>query len=143
MTGASMITLHLKNASPGQVLGEICRQANAQIRLNPPNLWSTHEWPAADIDIEDQPFWTAMKTLCKTWNLSPQNNGMDREMVIGEGACTMFGKWSSVSGPFLVSATYIHTNNSRDLNQPANVTRNCNVQIMVCPEPKMRVLQGS
>jgi hypothetical protein len=143
MTGASMITIHLKKASPGQVLSEICRQANAQIRLNPPNLWTTHEWTATDIDIEEQPFWAAMKSFCKTWNLAPVNNGMEREMVITEGTCTMFGKWSSVSGPFLVAATYIHTNNSRDLNQPANVTRNCNVQIMVCPEPKMRVLQGS
>ena len=48
-----------------------------------------------------------------------------------------------VNGPFLVSATNINRTNSVDLNQPNNIRRNCYIQFLVLPEPKLRVLHGS
>jgi hypothetical protein len=146
LTGTSYITIHLKKASPKQVFAELARQANSEMRPNPPNLWDAKSWPAVDIDIERQPFWVAMREICGKIGVSPQNNGMDRNMVIMDrnAAGRMWGEAPVVvSGPFLVVATYINRSNYVDLNQPQNIGRQCNVQLMVYAEPKMRVLQGS
>lgn len=146
LTGTSFITIHLKKASPKQIFAELARQANAEMRPNPPNLWDAKSWPLVDIDIERQPFWVAMREICGKIGVSPQSNGMDRSMVIMDrnAAGRMWGEAPVVvSGPFLVVATYINRSNYVDLNQPQNIGRQCNVQLMVYFEPKMRVLQAS
>jgi len=146
LTGTSMITLRLRGASPREAFAQLSRQAGADLRPNPPDLWDSRQWPAADIEIEHQPFWTALRELCSKFGVSPQNSGFSRDMVIAAGASghPLMGRAPQVvSGPFLVVATYIHANYSVDLNNPQNVNRNCNLQLMVCPEPKLRVLQGS
>src|SRR4051812_25190482 len=55
-TGASLITLHMKQAKPQEIFQEISRQASAQLRPTPVNLWEAKAWPAIDVDIERQPF---------------------------------------------------------------------------------------
>jgi len=144
-TGASLITLHMKKAKPAEVFAEISRQASADLRPSPANLWESKSWPATDIDLDRQPFWQAIGDVCNKFGLAPQNN-MANEMVIGERSAgpKLFGEAPSViSGPFLVGCGYINRSQSIDLNQAKNVRRNCTVQFMIYPEPKMRVLQGT
>jgi hypothetical protein len=145
ITGASLITLHMKGAKPADVFAEISRQASAELRPSPVNLWESKSFPAVDIDMERQPFWQALGDICNKFGVAPQNN-MAMEMVIGDkaAAAKLWGEAPSViSGPFLVVCAYINRSNSIDLNQVKNVRRNCNVQFLIYPEPKMRVLQGT
>jgi hypothetical protein len=144
-TGASLITLHMKGAKPAEVFAEISRQASAQLRPSPVNLWESKSFPAIDIDIERRPFWEAIGEVCGKFGLAPQNN-MAMEMVIGErnAGPKLWGEAPSViSGPFLVVCAYINRSHSIDLNQAKNVRRSCDVRFMIYPEPKMRVLQGT
>ncbi|HEV8290645.1 MAG TPA: hypothetical protein VGP94_01920, partial [Tepidisphaeraceae bacterium] len=144
-TGASLITLHMKGASPKEVFAEISRQASAELRPSPVNLWESKSWPAVDLDFERQPFWQAIGEVCNKFGLAPQNN-MAMEMVIGEKSAgpKLWGEAPSlISGPFLIVCGYINRSHSIDLNQAANVRRSCTVQFMIYPEPKMRVLQGT
>ena len=145
VTGVSLITLHMKGARPAEVFAEISRQASAELRPSPVNLWESKSWPAVDIDIDRQPFWQAVGDVCNKFGVAPQNN-MAMEMVIGERSAgpKLFGEAPSViSGPFLVVCGYINRSHSIDLNQAKNVRRSCTVQFLIYPEPKMRVLQGT
>ena len=145
ITGASLITLHMTGAKPAEVFAEISRQASAELRASPVNLWESKSFPASDIDMERQPFWQALGDICNKFGVALQNN-MAMEMVIGDKAAgpKLWGEAPSViSGPFLVVCASIHRSHSIDLNQVKNVRRSCNVQFMIYPEPKMRVLQGT
>ena len=144
-TGASLITLHMKGAKPAEVFAEIARQASAELRASPVNLWESKSFPAIDIDMDRVPFWQAIGNICDKFGLAPQNN-MAMEMVIGEKSAgpKLWGEAPSViSGPFLVVCASINRSHSIDLNQAKNVRRTCTVQFMIYPEPKMRVLQGT
>ena len=144
-TGASLITLHMKGAKPAEVFAEIARQASADLRPSPVNLWESKSFPAIDIDMDRVPFWQAIGNICDKFGLAPQNN-MAMEMVIGEKSAgpKLWGEAPSViSGPFLVVCASINRSHSIDLNQAKNVRRTCTVQFMIYPEPKMRVLQGT
>jgi hypothetical protein len=144
-TGASLITLHMKGASPREIFAELSRQASAELRPSPVNLWESKSWPAVDIDIERQPFWQAIQEVCTKFGVAPQNN-MAMEMVIGDrnAGPKLWGEAPYViSGPFLVVCAYINRSHSVDLNQIKNIRRSCTVQFMIYPEPKMRVLQGT
>ena len=145
-TGTSYITMRLRDATPQQIFAELSRQANTDLRVAPPGLWEAKAWPRLNIDIERQPFWLAMKEICGKLQVAPQNNGVERDMVIMErnAALRHWGEAPTfVHGPFMVMATAINTFSSRDFNQPAVTRRSCNVQLFVYAEPKIRVLQGS
>src|SRR5207237_6920798 len=83
ITGASLITLHMKGAKPAEVFAEISRQASAELRPSPVNLWESKSWPTFDIDIDRQPFWEVIGDVCNRFGVAPQNN-MAMAMVIGE-----------------------------------------------------------
>jgi hypothetical protein len=145
-TGTSYITMHLKDATPQQVFAELSRQASTELRVSPPTLWESRAWPRIDIDLERQPFWLAMREICTKVGVAPQNNGIEREMVImdRQGGGPSWGTAPvSAHGPFMVMATMVNTYASRDFNQPAVTRRSCNINLLVYAEPKIRVLQGS
>lgn len=145
-SGTSFITIHLKNASPEQAFSELARQAHTHLPPTPGDLWTSRPWNAADIDIDRRPFWEALREICGTFGVSPQNRGSDASdltIVAGSGGGRLGGDSPSVvSGPFLITASYINRSHYVDLNQPGNVRRNCNVQLLVAPEPKLKVLAG-
>jgi hypothetical protein len=144
-TGASLITLQMKGAAPREIFAEISRQASAELRPTPVNLWESKPWPKLDLDIERQPFWNVLHEVCGKLGVAPQNN-MAMEMVIGDRTAgpRLWGEApSAVSGPFLVVCSSINRSHSVDLNQAKNVRRSCSVHFMIYPEPKMRVLQGT
>lgn len=148
VSGTSFITLHMKDASPKEVFAEVSRQAYADLRPSPANLWESKPWPKSNIDIENRPFWEAMREACNKFGVSPQNNqGPDRELFLveGSGISQLWGPNypATVAGGFLVVATTINCNHMVDLNNPKAISRNASVQFLVYAEPKLRVLQGS
>lgn len=145
-SGTSIITIHLKQAQPKDVIAELSKQAGTVLRTLPVNLWESRTFEAKDIDIEHQPFWEALKVVCTAWGLSPQQSGMDRDMFITDRNLGLraFGEAPSViSGPFLVTAMNINRNHNVDLNHPKDIRRMCTVQMSVLVEPKIKVLQGT
>ena len=145
-TGTSYVTIHMKDATPQQVFAELSRQANTELRVSPAGLWESRSWPRISVDIERQPFWLAMKEICGKVGVAPQNNGVEREMVLmdKQQAGRSWGDAPvSAHGPFLVMATAVNMYASRDFNQPAVTRRSCNINLLVYAEPKIRVLQGS
>ncbi|MCY2951878.1 MAG: hypothetical protein NTU53_07855 [Planctomycetota bacterium] len=145
-TGASLVTLHMRGASPREVFAEISKQANTDLRPNPADLWESRVWPGVDVDIEGQPFWVAMKEVCDKVGVGLQSNGLAREMTVTDRnmGMRMFGQSpGAVSGAFLFTAANVNTHRAVDLNQPGNVSRVCSIQMLVFAEPKIRVLQGS
>lgn len=145
-TGTSLITLHSKDATPETVFAEISKQAGYELRTNPANLWQSRAWPTVSIDVDRQPFWVVMKQVCQQVGVSPNGGGPNRDMVIVDKNATAV-PWERapyvVNGPFMVIASRINIYRQVDLNQPNAVSRNYHVALMVCPEPKLRVLQGS
>jgi len=148
VAGTSMITIHMKAASPREVFAEIGRQAYTELRPSPNNLWESRVWPKVDIDIDNRPFWEAMREACTKFGVSPQNaQNAERDLFLveGTGISQLWGPNcpTAIAGAFMVVATTINCNYMIDLNNPKAINRNANVQFVVYAEPKMRVLQGS
>ncbi len=146
LVGPSIVTIRMKGAHPKEVFAELARQAGAQLRPNPTNLWESREWPKVDLDIDQQPFWQAMREICSKVGVSPQTSGRERDMVIMDRNASgrPFGEAPAVvAGPFLIVANYINRSHYVDLNQPANVRRTATIQLSVYAEPKIRVVQAA
>lgn len=148
VSGISLISIHMKDASPKEVFAEISKQAYTDLRPSPADMWERREWPKISVDLENRPFWEAMREVCGKVGVSPQGNvGADREMYLveGNGVQQMWGQNApaTVSGAFLVVATNINCNHMVDLNNPKAINRTGTVQFAVFAEPKLRVLQGS
>lgn len=71
--GPTLITMHLKDATAQAVLQELTRQAGVPVRL----LFSDDALPPQKytLDIEKQPFWTALLEVCRQLQLAPQLAG--------------------------------------------------------------------
>src|SRR5215211_1041548 len=79
--GPTRITLHLKDAVPQAVVAELSKQAGVSIRLP---VWGgdeTRNKPLA-IDVENQPFWTALSEVCAKLRVQPPAWGTDRGLAL-------------------------------------------------------------
>lgn len=71
--GPTLVTLHLKDATTQAVLDALSKQSGVPLRL----LFIDEAIPAPKytIDIEKQPFWTALVEVCRQLQLVPQLAG--------------------------------------------------------------------
>jgi hypothetical protein len=156
MSGPTLVTIRLASATPRQVFAELARQGYTEIHPNPPDLLDSGDFAPADFDISGELFWSAMLQACRTWDLSAINaspgvlsltriaaapataitTGRSAERIVGLAPC-------QVNGAFLVSAINISRTHTVDLSSRENIRRYCGIQILVLPEPKVRILQGS
>jgi hypothetical protein len=144
-TGPTIVTLNLKGASPRQAFDEFFQQTGDALRMVPDNLWESRAFPPADVDIQAQPYWAAMRSLCKTYDVQAQNAGDRNLTIVDRGSQSpLFGKapWV-VHGPFMVIAQTVTRNQWAELNVNQNANHHCALQLIVLAEPKLRVLQGS
>src|SRR5437016_9805605 len=126
--GTSIVTLKFTNAHPKKVIEELARQGFASFRVEPQNLWTSREWPPVSFDIDKQPFWQAMRTVCTKVGLRPQSShGADgpgrRWILVAAGGANSFDGPVSYSGPFMVVANSITQTNTVLFGQPQNAIR--------------------
>ncbi len=71
--GPTLVTMHLKEASAQAVLDALSKQSGVPLRL----LFTDDAVPAPKytINIENQPFWTALMEVCRQLQLAPQLAG--------------------------------------------------------------------
>src|SRR4051794_38621509 len=78
LIGPSIITIHMHDVPPEKVVAELGRQAYTDLKTMPEHLWGQKDWPNVSIDIEQKPFWPALREVCEKIGLRPQNMGGDR-----------------------------------------------------------------
>ncbi len=139
--GPSMITLHEKDVLPRQLFADLSKQSGVNLEPYPSELWDMRQWPTVSIDIDNQPFWTAMRALTdvtgidlRQWNdhlnLMQSGNGQRAGRVY-------------VSGPFQISL--LSAMRTQSINYGVNEQVNSNFQLTFAAmaEPKLGVLRSS
>ena len=78
MIGPSYVTLHFKNVPARDVAEALGQQAFAPLRVFPENLWDDPAIPKVTIDVDHQPFWTAMRQFTEQTglDLNPYADGV-------------------------------------------------------------------
>jgi hypothetical protein len=100
--GPTMLTLHVKDASPAQVFANIARQCSIPVPTWPEKLWDQPGWPNLTLDFDRRPFWEVMDELSKRLQVDylttePQDLRIARDSGHPSGA-------TFLSGAFLLTA---------------------------------------
>jgi len=137
--GPSYVTLHVKDAPAREVAQELARQGFAPLRPFPENLWDDPSIPKVTMDVDGQPFWTAMRRFT-------EQTGLDLQPYI-DGVRLMRGMGRSsgvavVHGPFLIVAQQISRTQMVQLGPHGGQHSEFALQMVAYPEPKLVVVQG-
>jgi hypothetical protein len=139
MTGPSYITLHVKDAPAKDVAEALGKQAFATLRAFPENLWDDNTIPKVTLDLDHQPFWTAMRqfTAQTGLDLQPYNDGprLMRGIVRAHG-CEV------IDGPFLIVATQVARSETVQLGVNGARRSDFSMQMTAFAEPKIVAVQG-
>lgn len=120
--GASLITLHLKDAPASNVLASIGEQCQATIPVIPKNLLD--DAPKLSLDFDRGPFWEVMREMSE--RLGMEYLSSDGEVRLARSGERRHGL-TSPAGAFLVSAAAI------------GYRSRLNVELAVYAEPKVIV----
>lgn len=72
--GQTLINIHLKQAVAEDAFGELHDQSGVRFTTNM-NTWDLDSLDVPkDVDITNQPFWTALRQLSDLWNVNPMLN---------------------------------------------------------------------
>lgn len=128
LMGPSLITLHVKDATPGEVFASLTRQCGAPLPTWPDKLWDEANWPNLTLDLDRQPFWEVIADLGKRLQVDylitePQDIRIARDS--GHPPAGMF-----VSGAFLITA------------DPIVFRNGMNIEVSVYGEPKVVVTRA-
>lgn len=137
--GASYVTLHFKDAPARAVAEALGQQAFAPLRVFPDNLWDDQSVPKVTIDVDHQPFWTAMRQFTEQTglDLNPYTDGLRLMRGIGRS-----GGVAVVRGPFLIVATQISRMQTMQLGPHGSAHSEFSLQMTALPEPKIVIVQG-
>ncbi len=142
----SLITLHLKDASPQDVFNSIGAQSHAQFvgygnTIIAPGM-QTHN---LSIDVDRKPFWDVMTDVCTQLNVCPllDSPGKNTMRLFPAVRNWMATSPHEVSGPFWVSVAGIYRARSINLMGPQTIDDQFTVSLVILPEPKLSVTQLS
>jgi hypothetical protein len=125
--GTSLITLHMKDATPKAAYTELFRQAFAAIHCEPANLLDDPKLPKVTIDADHQPFWTVEQQLARATNI-----GMGTEVF---GTFRLQRGTTVAAGPQVISGPLLLVLTRALPNQGAG-----QFAVLVYSEPKVRAL---
>jgi len=139
-TGPSIITLHLKNVAPQVLFEKLTQQCGASLDPFTPDFWQQKQWGTVDsLDIDHQPFWTAMKQISEKTGVELRQWDTGLKLVAASGQD--MGP-EVVSGPFLIIANRIARNESIDLGAGRTASSDFSVAVTAFAEPKLRLLRA-
>jgi hypothetical protein len=141
VSGPSYITLHFKDADPKAVFAELSRQCYTELKTFPENLFDLPGGNTVTLDIDHQPFWTAMKEVADKTGIDLQQYGEGMRLV--RGAFRMKSAFSAVRGPFLVVATQVDYSQTVMLANGGGAMSNFSVNLIAYSEPKLQVINST
>jgi len=126
--GPSLITLHVKDAAPGEVFASIARQCSGPLPTWPDKLWSEGSWPRLTLDCDAKPFWEVVTELSKRLEVDfvsaePQEIRISRDSGHSPGG-------TCISGAFMLTADAMTFRNGM------------NVELSIFAEPKVVVTRS-
>ncbi|HXE53640.1 MAG TPA: hypothetical protein VN541_11515, partial [Tepidisphaeraceae bacterium] len=101
LLGPSLISLHVKDASPGQVFADISGQCHGAVPCEPDDLWNQKAWPKLTLDVDRRPFWQVVQDLAPRLGVEYLSSDPD-EVRISRGSNRPDSV--CVSGAFLLTA---------------------------------------
>jgi hypothetical protein len=149
--GGSMVTLHVKEASPKDVFAEIAKQAHCELHPFPRNLWDMNRGRGfggpgnakLTLDFDRVPFWTAFREACTKSGVYAQQVGPDGGMGLTQGSSPYWNGPNVINGPFMVVANRIYRSDAIELANPASVQHDFQLSLVAFVEPKIHVVQSS
>lgn len=147
VAGPSMVTLRLTDASPAELFAELSRQARAELKLYPSNLFEHGRWPRVSIDVKGKPFWEVMRELGPRLGVRVGGHtGELRLMSAGGGAGPagdfLASPFAHVSGPVLFVPGQLTRTQVVDLTGPPAHSGAFQLSMTAVAEPKLVVLQA-
>ena len=146
-TKPAVVTLHVRDGAVRKVVEELSRQAGAVLPLTPPDLFDQTPLPPVTLDVERQPFWTALEELSRKTGLEPMASPDDPypRLVLGLNGGGFWQEPHVVSGPLVVFANEVERNHSVELRRstPGEFERRITVNLTAFAEPGLRVLSAS
>lgn len=147
LTGATLITLHLKDVEPNQAFEALEAQIKAELRIWPEGLWQHHKPGRVTIDATRRPFWDVLKELCEKTLVTPREMGSSEPLTLMQGSDDhMYGP-RAISGAFMVVANSATESRALRYGRPIEPQRHNNTSLMLMitcfAEPKLRILARS
>jgi len=146
--GVTLVNIHLKQALPEEVFGELAKQGGVKIAAMG-SLWDQDSLQTPmDVDFTNKPFWPAMKEACGLWSISIQSNRMGRDngrkiTLVRRGTRINAGKTqprpSCQSNGCLIEAVSFNRNQNLSYDNPDAAQDSCNLNLMVYLDPALHV----
>jgi hypothetical protein len=143
----TLITLHMKDASPHDVFAAIAKQADLDIGFMPDTLWQQRGLPSPtmSIDLDQQPFWDAIGQVSRLAGARVQtiNSGNGNRLTICQGNAgeDWFAGPRSVDGRFIVQPMQITRNQTVSFAPVFSKNSSNQIQFQVLVDPKVSVLR--
>ena len=145
-TQPTMVTLKLENASPKTAFDELANKSGQTAFLTlPPNMWDKNPGSAITVDIDNQPFWLAMKDICSKSGISLKyaTDTATPRIILSRDNQDWTTYPTTASGPFLVSLIGLHRATTVDMRKPTELQKTFYAKFTVFCEPRIRLLRGS
>jgi hypothetical protein len=145
-TQPTMVSLKLENASPKTAFDELAGKSGQSAFLTlPPNMWEKNPGSAITVDIDNQPFWLAMKDVCGKTGISLKyaTDTATPRIILSRDNQDWTTYPTTASGPFLVSLIGLHRSTTVDMRKPTELQRTFYAKFTVFCEPRIRLLRGS
>jgi hypothetical protein len=145
ITGKSLVTMDLKDATAAEALAELARQARAPIPTDPPNLLGKTS-KRVSLRVDHKPFWEVMQSFSAQTGLEvAEITRHNREIGLGltQGGTGWMEKPIALSGPLLIRADRLSRISTARLKAPGGVSEEFNISLTAFAEPKLRVLDYS
>ncbi|HEY7117931.1 MAG TPA: hypothetical protein VH475_15195, partial [Tepidisphaeraceae bacterium] len=114
------VTIHARRMPADQVIKEFSKQAGATIPLSPPDLLDKTPLPPVTLDLDRQPFWSAMERLAARTGLEPvvSPEEPNSRFALGlAGGGNFFAEPHVTSGPLVLFATEVERANTVELRR--------------------------
>ena len=144
-SGPTLVTLRSKGVPPRAALDKIREQTGVDVSVWPPGLWRHGAFKPVTLEVENQPFWIVLMSLCDQGGLDPQQRsgyGSGDRIVLSSSTPLDSPRPQSYHDGFLFvpeTGTRTHTINYNQGEQASSVFQ---IAMKVLVDPKTRVLQG-